>query len=723
MTYYRTLIAWTGRTSLVAGYQNTIEGGIENDTLRGRDLADWIVAGAGDDTVYGGGNDDILYGQEGMDFLYGQDGNDILKGGIGFDWLDGGPGADILDGDGDTTSSNSWNHASYRSSTVGIVASLDPRVLGTGDAAGDTYINISGIHGSNFNDTLVGNELINSLEGYEGDDTLEGGGGGDSLLGGEGFNYVSYEHAATGVTANLLKNSDNTEDAKDDFFLKISGLIGSSYDDQLLGDYASNNLQGGAGADILDGNNSEDTLIGGAGNDTLKGGQGNDYLNGGLGADALIGGDGYDYADYSAATAAVHADLSGANNVLGESRGDTFQSVEGVVGSKYHDTLYGDAHANNLQGWLGLDRLEGDDGNDTLFGGAGNDGLLGESGDDVLQGDWGNDTLDGGGGFDRAYFSGKMSEYQISQDAGGRLTVKDTIADRDGTDSVADVDYLVFENANYRTYNTAPTELALSRTSVSEDTLATTIIATLSAKDAEDDSISYSLVSPESPFKIDGKNLILTSALDYETKASHTITVKATDSYGDSTTQTFTIDVLDVLESNDPKDPNNPNLPLTLWGTSRADRLEGHNANDVLYGQSGNDALLGNLGNDKLYGRAGKDVLNGGDGQDIFVFDTKLSKASKVNKANQDKIVDFKVVDDTLHLAKSVFKKLDKKGVLKASEFYQGTKAHDRDDNLIYNKKTGALYYDADGTGSQAQIQIATLTKNLKMTHKDFFVV
>ena len=47
-----------------------------------------------------------------------------------------------------------------------------------------------------------------------------------------------------------------------------------------------------------------------------------------------------------------------------------------------------------------------------------------------------------------------------------------------------------------------------------------------------------------------------------------------------------------------------------------------------------------------------------------------------------------------------MFKKLDKKGVLKSAEFYQGTKAHDTSDNLIYNKKTGALYYDADGTGS-----------------------
>ena len=105
------------------------------------------------------------------------------------------------------------------------------------------------------------------------------------------------------------------------------------------------------------------------------------------------------------------------------------------------------------------------------------------------------------------------------------------------------------------------------------------------------------------------------------------------------------------------------------------------------------------------------------------MFDTKLSKSSKVNKANLDKITDFTVKDDTIHLAKSVFKKMAKKGVIKSSEFYQGVKAHDESDHIIFNRKTGALFYDADGTGSIAQIQIAILSKNLKLTYKDFFVV
>jgi Ca2+-binding RTX toxin-like protein len=55
--------------------------------------------------------------------------------------------------------------------------------------------------------------------------------------------------------------------------------------------------------------------------------------------------------------------------------------------------------------------------------------------------------------------------------------------------------------------------------------------------------------------------------------------------------------------------------------------------------------------------------------------------------------------------------------------FVKGSHARDREDRIIYDTKTGALYYDKDGIGLSAQIKIATLNKNLKLTHKDFFVV
>ena len=141
-------------------------------------------------------------------------------------------------------------------------------------------------------------------------------------------------------------------------------------------------------------------------------------------------------------------------------------------------------------------------------------------------------------------------------------------------------------------------------------------------------------------------------------------------------------------------------------------------------GSAARTACSGLAGNDKLSGGLGNDVLTGGTGQDIFVFDAKLSKTNAANKkANLDKIVDFSVPDDTIHLAKSVFTKLAKKGALAKGAFYAGSAAHDKDDRVIYNKKTGALFYDQDGNGSHAAIQFATLSKNLKLNHKDFFVI
>ncbi len=55
--------------------------------------------------------------------------------------------------------------------------------------------------------------------------------------------------------------------------------------------------------------------------------------------------------------------------------------------------------------------------------------------------------------------------------------------------------------------------------------------------------------------------------------------------------------------------------------------------------------------------------------------------------------------------------------------FVKATKAQDAEDRIVYDRKTGALYYDQDGSGSKAQVKIAMLNKNLALTHNDFFVI
>lgn len=84
--------------------------------------------------------------------------------------------------------------------------------------------------------------------------------------------------------------------------------------------------------------------------------------------------------------------------------------------------------------------------------------------------------------------------------------------------------------------------------------------------------------------------------------------------------------------------------------------------------------------------------------------------------------------DDTIWLDNAVFKKLGKgsltkKGKLNKEFFVIDTKAKEKDDYLVYNKKTGLLSYDSDGSGSKKAIEVVTLTKNLKLTSADFLII
>ncbi|MGF9758452.1 calcium-binding protein, partial [Microvirga sp. 0TCS3.31] len=59
----------------------------------------------------------------------------------------------------------------------------------------------------------------------------------------------------------------------------------------------------------------------------------------------------------------------------------------------------------------------------------------------------------------------------------------------------------------------------------------------------------------------------------------------------------------------------------------------------------------------------------------------------------------------------------------KGKAFWSGEEAHDASDRVVYNEKTGYLYYDPDGTGGASQKVIAKLAKDLAITHKDLFIV
>jgi Ca2+-binding RTX toxin-like protein len=158
-------------------------------------------------------------------------------------------------------------------------------------------------------------------------------------------------------------------------------------------------------------------------------------------------------------------------------------------------------------------------------------------------------------------------------------------------------------------------------------------------------------------------------------------------------------------------------------GGSGNDSMVGNLADNTFRGGKGADRLNGMQGKDVLVGGPGKDILRGGDGTDMFVFDTRPN-----NSSNVDKIMDFRVTDDSVYLENAVFKALGKGSSAKPHKLPKGyltigDKAKDANDYVVYDPKKGVLFYDADGSGAGEAVRIATLSKSLKISVADLFVI
>jgi Ca2+-binding RTX toxin-like protein len=164
-----------------------------------------------------------------------------------------------------------------------------------------------------------------------------------------------------------------------------------------------------------------------------------------------------------------------------------------------------------------------------------------------------------------------------------------------------------------------------------------------------------------------------------------------------------------------------------IYGSAGADAIDGRGGNDWIQGNRGNDSLWGYTGNDTIWGgsghdfilgEAGRDTLTGHGGYDSFVFTRAPSRS------NVDTITDFSVRYDTIVLSTAIFKGVGVAGRdMKASAFWTGTAAHDANDRIIYDKGTGSVYYDPDGTGSRSAVEFAKIDANLRLTYKDFYIM
>jgi Ca2+-binding RTX toxin-like protein len=247
-------------------------------------------------------------------------------------------------------------------------------------------LNIENVIGTQYDDTIGGDDEDNSLSGLDGNDSINGYGGNDVIDGGDGDDEIF------GGDGNDFAGGNGGND-------EVYGgagcdtVAGGGGNDYVWGDDGDDVVLGDDGDDVVDGGTGNDKVYGGAGCDTVAGGAGNDYLWGDDGDDVVLGGDGDDVADGGAGNDTMYG--GNGNDHFGGNGGN-----DKVYGGAGNDTVVGGAGNDCLSGEAGNDAILGDDGDDVAFGGDGLDKLFGGNGDDDLYGNAGNDYLSGGTGSD-----------------------------------------------------------------------------------------------------------------------------------------------------------------------------------------------------------------------------------------------------------------------------------------------------------------------------------
>ena len=599
---------------VIAGFEN-IEGSDYND-------------------IFGGdGNDNHLSGGAGNDGLWASSGDDVLEGGAGADRLFGGAGKD-------------W--VVYWASDTGVTVNLGEGTGTRGHAEGDTIAEVENVDGSSFNDILQGNEGSNRLYGGDGNDELEGGGGNDVLAGGGGADRLDggpgidaafYRASDSAVTVNLSNGTATGGHAEGDTITNVEGIIGSLYDDTLVGDDRDNQLEGGDGDDVLEGGNGADRLDGGAGFDTaayrnsnaavtvdlgngtfsgghaegdtavnvesiegsnyddvltgdsganrLHGGEGNDVLDGGEGTDQIDGGEGVDTVSYSASKEGMSISLlrnTVSGNDINRDMDEVILNIENVIGTDFADSIWGDNSNNELYGGAGNDRLGGYGGANKLFGEAGDDELWASSGVDRLFGGEGMDTV--------AYWtSGEAVNVNLETGtAQGGYAEGDMIADVENLRGSDHDDMLAGDNGDNRLYGQGGNDVL--RGNSGND-----VLEGGAGADRLDGGPGMDVVS-------------------YDLSASG-VTVNLMEGFsegGDAEGDTF----------------------VNIEG------VEGSIYDDVLEGDEGANRLSGNYGSD---------ILTGGEGADLFVFDDLTDESIFGIQDFTDTILDFTDGEDLIDLS------------------------------------------------------------------------
>ncbi|WP_159564423.1 beta strand repeat-containing protein [Budvicia diplopodorum] len=377
---------------------------------------------------------DLIVGDSNNNALYGEAGDDVLSGMGGDNILDGGGGV---------------NTASYVNSTSAIQADLTTNRVSNGFGAMDTLINIQGIIGSGFDDRIVsanGSSSINAgagndvlmvggnarsraiLDGGAGDDRFIAGYGYNAFIGGGGTDTVDYGSALSGTSISMKDSRAYINGFGGiDQFNRITGIVGSGFDDRIE--------LGGEGA-IIHAGGGNDLIISGAGS--------NNVVDGGSGINTL---------DYGNASVGIDVSLQqGMALQNGFGGHDVLSNIQDLIGSAWNDSIEGDDDNNNISARAADDRVYGSKGDDVIDGGAGSntldygrltdgvtvnmatgqalkraggtdsfmlfDRFVGTALDDSFSVAAGVSSVDGGGGFDSIDFGTMLGSLTVNLDAG-----------------------------------------------------------------------------------------------------------------------------------------------------------------------------------------------------------------------------------------------------------------------------------------------------------------
>lgn len=161
-----------------------------------------------------------------------------------------------------------------------------------GYAAGDTFDQVSGVTGSDFNDRITGNSSTNWISGGAGDDVLSGSlrsdpftSRGDVLIGGDrndrlingycsesfngggGADWVFYEGSYQGIViehgaiVNFLTGVGGVFSFERDTYYSIENFYGTKFADTLTGNLTTNVLYRDLSSDILTGGQANDYFL------------------------------------------------------------------------------------------------------------------------------------------------------------------------------------------------------------------------------------------------------------------------------------------------------------------------------------------------------------------------------------------------------------------------------------------------------------------------------